>query len=131
MIESGAGGRNGKRPRDDGWITERDVTLVEGIESLVIPPEHGIDDFLPVHRVLDADANVEIVQGWLANIQIEPTRNFRVAVVESDSLNIPLVDGFHLGLFVPQLRLGKKERVELARTEKLEGLGIVADNGVD
>ena len=57
-------------PRANRWIAEGHIAFVERIEALAIAAEHHIDHFLPIHRVLDADPHIELVQGWFGDIQV-------------------------------------------------------------
>ena len=129
--EGGARGVDGEGPGDDGWIAEGDVAFVEGVEPLVVAAEHHVDDFLPVHRMVDADADVQVVERGLADIQIEPARHLGVFVIEGDALDVAVVNRGDLGFFIPQLGLGEEKRVEFAGPEQFERLGFVAHHGVD
>ncbi len=88
----------------DRRVAENEVAFVKGVEPLIVAAEHDIDDFLPVHRMLDADADISVVQQRFGDVEIEAAREFWVAIVEGDPLDVALVDGLDLGFFIPEIR---------------------------
>ena len=117
-------------PRANRWITEGHIAFVECVKALAIAAEHHINHFLPIHRVLDADPHIELVQGRFGDIQVKPARDLRVAVVKGHPLDVTLVHRLNLRLLVPQLRPREIEGVEFAGAKQLKGLGFVAHDRV-
>ena len=77
---------------------------------------------------MDAKANVEVVEEWLALVDADAPCDLRVLIVEHVALDVALVDLGNLRLVVPVAGQAGEVVVELALAEHLKSLVRAGDD---
>ena len=120
-----------ERPRLQRRMRELAEAVVGGPHALVVAAEVLLDHQVPVGGVVDADADVLVVEDRLRLVDPQRPAPARGVVVGRVLGDVAVGDQrIAVGqLVVPVLRLTDAHGVELALLERLERLGLVADDG--